>query len=183
MKQFSFLAFSLSVLLLLLPSCSERRKLSRMLHEFMTFEVTIPDDMECVSGRRLESADIDSLHQIKFIVYYDSLSCSSCGIAHLNDLIPIYNKSEDDGSFSFVTIFSPRPEEVEEVRTSLMLASPLFPVYIDVNGSFAHQNAGIPSDARFHYFLTDSGGHPIFVGNPLGNSDLERLMASILESM
>lgn len=183
MKQFTFLIFSFSFLLLLLSSCSERRKLSRTLREFMTLEVTIPDDIECVSGRRLKSADIDSLHQIKFFVYYDSLSCSSCGIAHLNDLIPIYNKSEDEGNFSFVTIFSPRPEKVEEVRTSLMLASPLFPVYIDVNGSFAHQNTGIPSDSRFHYFLTDSGGHPVFVGNPLGNSDLERLMDSILERL
>ena len=165
----------------LLSSCTDRRKVSATLRDFMEREIAVPDDMECVFGRRIETARIDTLQPMKFIVYYDSLSCSSCGISHLNDLVPLYRKSIEAGTFSLMTIFSPRADDVEDVRVELMLDSPLFPVYVDVNGSFARQNPGIPSDSRFHYFLMNPSAHPVFVGNPLGSSELERLMDTIVE--
>ena len=174
-------AFIIILAICLLSSCADRRKVSATLRDFMELEIAVPDDMECVFGRRIETACIDTLHPVKFIIYYDSLSCSSCGISHLNDLVPLYRKSMETGTFSLLTIFSPRADDMEDVRVELMLDSPLFPVYIDVNGSFARQNPGIPSDSRFHYFLIDSSGHPVFVGNPLGNTELERLMDAIVK--
>lgn len=77
--------------------------------------------------------------------------------------------------FSVLTIFSPLQEELEDVRLKLMVADYDFPVYVDVNGTFGKLNRCIPTDVRFHEFLLDEMGKPLFIGNPTSNEQLSDL--------
>ena len=171
-----FLFVFLSMLLL---SCVDRRSVARDMKEFTDSVIHIPDDLECVFDMNVRLCDPSDLLPLKFIVYYDSLECSSCAVAHLIDLQPIYDKFKDT-DVEVMTVFSPRAEEVEDVKVELMMADPEFPVYVDTNGTFAGTNTSIPSDNRFDYFLIDGSGKPVFVGNPTANEELMKLLDSIL---
>lgn len=169
----------LKLLLILLicigaSSCNERSKLRKTMTDFMGSVIVIPDDLECISNRSIENISIEDLKPARFIVYYDSLGCSSCRISHLADIYPLLDLA-DSSDFSVVTIFSPRQEELEDVRVKLMVADYDFPVYVDVNGTFGKLNRCIPTDVRFHEFLLDEMGKPLFVGNPTSNEQLSDL--------
>ena len=160
-------------------SCTDRMKLSKDMKRFVESEIVIPDDMECVHDMNVTCLAPSALRPVKFIVYYDSLECSSCAVAHLIDLLPIYDKFKDT-EVEVMTVFSPRAEEVEDVKVELLMADPEFPVYVDTNGTFAGTNTSIPSDNRFDYFVIDGNGKPVFVGNPLANEELMTLLNTIL---
>lgn len=168
-------------ILLSLSSCSERHKLRRTMSKFVQTEIQIPDDLECVYNREVTIINKDTLKPYKLIVYYDSLDCSSCRISHLMDLYPLYDMA-DTSNFSVITIFSPKKENLEEVRFQLKITDPLAPTYIDPSGSFAKSNQCIPSDIRFHTFLLNGDGRVIFVGNPYINKKLKELFLEILNS-
>ena len=148
--------------------------------DFMGSVIVIPDDLECICNREIENICIEDLKPVRFVVYYDSLDCSSCRISHLAELYPLLDLA-DSGDFSVVTIFSPRQEELEDVRVKLMIADYDFPVYVDVNGTFSRRNKCIPSDVRFHEFLINGQGVPLFVGNPTSNEKLSDLFSVVLK--
>lgn len=85
------------------------------------------------------------------------------------------------GTFVVMTIFSPKPEEYDEVLRNLEIREFEYPVYVDVTGSFVSSNGCIPTDKRFHSFLTDSDRHPVFVGNPISGARLWDLFEQALE--
>ena len=148
--------------------------------DFMESEIVIPNEIECIYNRQVDKIKLDTLQQLKLIVYYDSLDCSSCRISHLSDIYPLYEMA-DTSNFSVLTIFSPREEDLAEVRNQIQILNPPIHIYIDSDGSFCKLNESIPSDTRFHTFLIDTNNKPVFVGNPLTNSSLAEVLRTILE--
>ena len=148
--------------------------------DFMESEIVIPNEIECIYNRQVDKIKLDTLQQLKLIVYYDSLDCSSCRISHLMDIYPLYDMA-DTSNFSLLTIFSPKEEDLAEVRNHIVIQNLPIPIYIDADGSFSKLNKSIPSDKRFHSFLIDDNNKPVFVGNPLTNSSLEEVLKTILE--
>lgn len=178
MKRF-FLFLYVIFISLAMVSCGERKKIESMMADFIKTKIVIPNDLECICRREVKTIDLESIKENRLVIYYDSLDCSSCRISHLEENFPLYEMA-DTGSFSLLTIFSPRVDELEEVRLQLMLINFQFPIYVDVNGSFSRQNASIPSDLRFHNFLVGPDNHPLFVGNPLANDKLFDLFQEVL---
>lgn len=88
----------------------------------------------------------------------------------------------DTSDFSVMTIFSPKKSEVENTRFQLMLINHTIPIYLDKNGSFAQLNYCIPTDQRFHSFLINETGKPVFVGNPLSNTKLNTLFLNFINN-
>ena len=82
--------------------------------------------------------------------------------------------------FSVLTVFSPKDDEIEEVRSALMLNAHPIPIYVDVNKSFCRLNKDIPYDPRFRCFLINDEGAPIFVGNPVASAKLKELFLTTL---
>lgn len=162
------------LLLTIISSCAERRKVKDIMLEFVTSDIIIPGDLDCIFNAETSMSCLDTLKSKKLIMYYDSLDCSSCRISHLFDIYPLYTMA-DTSDFSVVTIFSPKRSDVENVRFQLMLNNHAIPVYLDKNGSFAQFNNCIPTDQRFHSFLIDETAKPVFVGNPLSNVKLKKL--------
>ena len=166
MRKLFSIILPVSLVLIMLCSCRAHNDVRRVLSAFMETEIVFPDDMEVYEDGRFSMAVLDSLHPVKMIIYYDSAGCSGCRISHLIEHEPLYAEAAEDGRYDVVTIFSPRQEELEDVRLQLVVQDFSFPVYVDTYGSFARMNGVIPSDARFHSFLIDGDGHPVMVGNP-----------------
>ena len=88
----------------------------------------------------------------------------------------------DTCEFSVMTIFSPKNEDLEEVKFQLSLANHQEHIYVDTYGTFSILNQCIPSDQRFHSFLLDDIGKPVFVGNPLVNTKLMEVFIKTLQT-
>lgn len=166
-------------LLAIISSCVERRKVKDIMLEFVSSDIIIPDDLDCIFNAETSASYIDTLKSNKLIIYYDSLDCSSCRISHLFDLYPLYTMA-DTSDFSVMTIFSPKKSEVENTRFQLMLINHTIPIYLDKNGSFAQLNSCIPTDQRFHSFLINEIGSVLFVGNPISNEQLHSVFLKTL---
>ena len=147
---------------------------------FMGETITVPSDLvRIVDGKASACGHLPAVPVMVF--YHDSLSCSSCQISHLADIQSIYELSDSLGTFEVMTIFSPRLEEYDQVLRDLEIREFEYPVYLDVTGSFVSPNGCIPSDRRFHSFLTDSDRHPVFVGSPISGDRLWELFEQALE--
>lgn len=174
-----FLFLGVIIICLTMASCTERQKVKTMMMDFMKTEIMIPDDLECICKREMKTIALDSLKESMFIIYYDSLDCSSCRIGHLAESDPLYEMADTCG-FSLLTIFSPRMDDLKEVRLQLMMTNSPIPIYLDVNGSFRKRNSSIPSDLRFHNFFIGQDSRPAFVGNPLASDRLSELFQEVL---
>ncbi len=106
-----------------------------------------------------------------------------CQISNLADITGLYELADSLDIFEVMTIFTPKKEEYDSVVKNLMVHDFEYPVYIDFTGSFRKINTGIPDDKRFHSFLIDSNGHPIFVGNPVASNELWSIFLNTLVSL
>lgn len=174
-----FLFLGVIIICLAMASCTERQKVRTMMMDFMKTDIVIPDDLECICGHEVKAIDRDSIKGSMFIIYYDSLDCSSCRIGHLAENYPLYEMADTSG-FTVLTIFSPRMDDLKEVRLQLMMTNSPVPIYLDVNGSFCKRNSSIPSDLRFRKFFVSPDSHPAFVGNPLASDKLYELFEKVL---
>lgn len=179
MKYLYKLLILIIFLCICITSCNEKATVKRIMTDFVESEIVIPNDLECIYSRHADKIKLDTLEQLKLIVYYDSLDCSSCRISHLSDVYPLYDMA-DTSNFSVLTIFSPREEDLAEVRNHIVIQNLPIPIYIDADGSFSKLNKSIPSDKRFHSFLIDDNNKPVFVGNPLFDSNLIGLFKKVL---
>ena len=182
MKYLYKLLILIIFLCICITSCNEKATVKRIMTDFVESEIVIPNDLECIYRRHADKIKLDTLEQLKLIVYYDSLDCSSCRISHLSDIYPLYEMA-DTSNFSVLTIFSPREEDLAEVRNLIQILNPPIHIYIDSDGSFSKLNESIPSDTRFHTFLIDANNKPVFVGNPLSDSNLKGLFKKVLYNL
>ena len=117
------------------------------------------------------------------VVYYDSTVCNMCQISHLYDQVQLYELMSFSKDCEIVTIFSPVQEEYDIVMAELMRIDFPYPIYLDFNKSFEKANPGLPDDKRFHSFLLDRDGHPVFIGNPTANEQLWVLFREVLANL
>jgi len=176
MRNKILLFVSLSVLM---TSCGEYG-VSRHLRDFMDSTISIPNDIQVVSERHVHQVAASIIAGSKLVILYDSLECSSCQIGHLYDYLWSYEKLDSIQSCQLMTIFSPRQEEYDEVVRQLMVLNFPYPIYVDMSGSFRKINKCIPDDKRFHSFLLDKNGKPVFVGNPMSGP---RMMELFMEAV
>lgn len=142
--------------------------------EFVKQTITIPSDLVAITnGEEHVMGDVPDLPVMIF--FHDSLSCSSCQIAHLADIQSIYELSDSLGTFEVMTIFSPSLKEYDDVLRELKMRKFRYTIYIDKLGSFGLLNSFIPLDERFHNFLINEYKYPAYVGNPVGNNQLHDL--------
>ena len=176
MRNKILLFVSLSVLM---TSCGEYG-VSRHLRDFMDSTISIPNDIHVVSERHVHHVAASIIAVSKLVILYDSLECSSCQVGHLYDYLWSYEKLDSIQGCQLMTIFSPRQEEYDEVVKQLMILNFPYPIYVDMSGSFRKINKCIPDDRRFHSFLIDKNGKPVFVGNPMSGP---RMMELFMEAV
>ena len=161
-------------------SCSEEKKIEELLQGFMRKKIYLPETLEMVYEHQIKKVAINADYA-NLVIYFDSTECSKCIINKLFIYDKLYEYEVNSNKFNILMIFSPRDEEYDAVVTELMVADYLYPIYIDYRGEFSKHNTSIPTDRRFHSFLLDKDGHPVFVGNPVSNETMWNLFENALE--
>jgi len=154
------------IIVVLLTGCGNagiRSTLAKMYKSHLS----LPSDMITVCDGHVSAfSGTDSTRPL-MLVYYDSAECGSCRISQLGLLDTLFSLSESSGAFDLLVLFSPALDETVSVVSQLVERRYVSPVSVDVSGSFPALNSFIPDDSNFHYILTDTERHPIFVGDPL----------------
>lgn len=151
-------------------------------HELRRFQkstVTFSGKYEKIENRCISPVYLED-GEITMVMYYDSTECSECRINQLLNYIPLYELADSTEKFRVITIFSPRQDEYDNVMARLMVLNFEFSVYIDKDSRFRKANPGIPEDRRFHSFLLDRDGHPVFVGDPVASETMGSLFEKAL---
>ena len=166
---------------LIISGCAENQ-LIKTIKTFQSAVIQIPNDLMVVENKSISNYS-DTLCPIKMLVFFDSSCCSACQIKRLSDYCPLFDQAKISNRYDVMILFSPLPEICPEVIELLFMANYPYPVYIDHSGSFSEINKHIPEDNRFHSFLLNKEGHPVFVGNPLASDRMMELFKEALESL
>lgn len=167
-----------------LSSCGERYRLKLTMSEFLESEIHFPDSLYTVYDGGITQESYDKLKgysQYNLIMYVDSSSCTSCRVSSLNNMLRLYELSEDNQRFSVMTIFAPAKEDVPHLEKSLLRLYYPYPIYIDKTHQFSQINK-LPTDTRMHNFLITHDGKVLFIGNPLENDKLMTIFLSTLSN-
>lgn len=157
-------------------------KIEKDLKSFMKSQLKLTDDIFLIKDRNVLMCD-SCFNKPVLVMLYDSTDCSECQINHLYDKIGFYDAAEKSGHFKIMTIFSPKESEYDDIMNQLVLLNFPYPLYIDFNGSFQKENYCIPQDKRFHCFLLDVDGYPVFVGNPLYSNEMMTIFQQVLATL
>ena len=162
-------------LLISLVSC-QSGNVKRELVKFVGQEIVVPEGLQgTVNGRdSLVAGFLDA--DMKLVVFYDSVGCSSCRVSHMYEWQDVITYSEHMGArFKTIFIFAPKESAYNELRISLRGSQMDYPMFIDRAGEFLKRNPAIPADSRFHTFLLDKNNKVVMVGNPANNDQLWNL--------
>ena len=138
--------------------------------------ITFPDSLtfvhEGMVGVRYWEKESPKYRQV---ILVDSLECSFCRVQKTRRYKDLFEESIAEGLFDLVVILSPKKEDAETLREFLLAHDFSLPYYLDPEGTFISLNPCIPKDARYHVFLLDPSGQPVYVGDPLkGNRAYKR---------
>jgi hypothetical protein len=153
-----------------LTACHDRQ-LERQYEAFLGSEVVVPDEV---------TGDADA----RFVVYVDSLECSSCKIGNMyvyGDAVDFC--SQTDNCCRPVFVFAPRRADISTVRFKLRHLANEFPILLDSVGVFPRANPHIPTDEQLHTFLLDRDGKVVLVGDPSRNPKLWKLYKSTITEL
>ena len=166
--------FLLAFALFSLAGCG-RYSLSRRMERFMAKPIVLPDGLIRIHGSQIDTGV--TLSPPYYIVYVDSMDCSTCRIDRLYEYDWVQETAAKQGGYTFVLIIHPANGERQNVRRAL--SNPYrnfgFPVYLDNEGRFRNLNGQMALDRRFNAFLTDEKGSPVLVGDVTRSDKLKEL--------
>lgn len=170
---------ALIVLLLACSSCDSLR--TRRMSKCV---VTFPDSLEFIHDGMVGVRHWEEVAPTyRQVIFVDSLECSFCRIQKTLRYKDLFDESINDGKFDLVVILTPKKEDVETLRDFLLAHDFDLPYYLDTDGQFIALNPCIPKDTRFHIFLLDPSGVPVFVGDPLKGNKAYRQFEKIISRL
>ena len=170
------------LVLVLLPSCSSRKKdIRNNIRAMTSHSITLPENMLVLEDGRVVSERDTASCKRQLIVWVSPSECSDCRISHLVDLEPIREELSKHPSAVMKVIFSPQEGDAPSVIRKIMSARPQGKIYVDSDCQFGVMNNFIPEDNRYHSFLIDESNVPILVGNPVAGAGMMELFKKALE--
>ena len=173
------LALALLLLLCTIASCNSEKEVYDNIMQMKSKPITLScDSMRLISYKNR----VDTLSkQFYWIVYSDSVDCSSCRLSNLvywNDFIYEIKKKTNHVGFRF--IFSPSKSDIGAFMCTARNINVSSQVYLDSANVFARQNQHIPNDVLYHTFLLDQNLNVILVGDPVRNKKIYDFFWTIL---
>ena len=74
------------------------------------------------------------------------------------------------------------PVQVEDAHFSIDYSQLDSPVFVDTAYAMRAANPRLPDGSEYHTFLIDAEWNVLFVGNPLGGDELEKLYIKTVRS-
>ena len=166
----------------LLYSCANN-PLANDMEQFMNQQIIIPSDLNAILKGRDTIITGFTQVPIKLVIWYDSLSCSSCEVSQMYMWNNITAHAESLAEwFSIIFLFTPKMEELPKLSLTLQSDEFNYPLFIDRNANFFKQN-NLPKNRHLHCFLLDRDNRVVMVGNPLFNTNLWELYKSTIQKM
>lgn len=172
----------LCILLFMIISCHNEPRLSKKLSVLQSRPITLPLNND------LMIYNVDSMpfnkvtEKLKYIIYSDSLDCTSCMINNLSSWNSILEYCEKyNGKFIFQFIFSPHKKDLHQISMLIKHSGFKYPIMIDTKKRFEKLNPHLPKDRLLHAFLLDENNNVILVGNPLRNKKIKEMFYKIME--
>ena len=164
-----------------IAACRPNDKLQQLKAEVVAFErqqIVIPSGLVCVkSGQVLSEWGLEDIPH--FVYYFDSTECVGCRLQHVINLSPLFQEDSYGEKYDVIPIFAPKVEDRDKILQEAKYALHDYSLYLDLDGRFLKENPRMPSDSRFHCFLLNREGNPIFVGDPAANPKMRRLFSKI----
>ena len=155
--------------LFILSACQDfanRREIVKKLYKFKSAEFKLPDSLIRLNqGLRDTVSNFLSNDNKTLVIFCGPDDCPSCVIDHIREFDSLYDLAFEMEDMEVMFIFSPHYYDRENVMNRLNSLDVQNPVFLDYKGEMYLKN-NIPSDPRFHIFVLDENGIPIFVGNP-----------------
>jgi len=137
--------------------------------------VILPERVSCVYDGELFSMPDSLRNQTKFIVFVDSTECSKCRISRFVRYGDMFRISSETQAFVPILLLSTTRSEQQTIVEHLQQIELPFPVYLDVDHSFARSNPLLMTDYRFHSVTIDGNGKVLLPGDPVENGKLMEL--------
>lgn len=176
-KQNEYIVFWVFLGTLFVASCNMKEKLTpKNIEEMYQKNVVLDLDKMLCRHSRVDTLTESSKGKMSytFVQYVDSNSCSPCLLDQMYIWNELIDKMKKKG-VSFAFIFEPKNDQLEDVLLSVESSGLRNPVFIDTAYIFRKHNSFIPRNSQFHSFLLDERGKVLFVGNPLDNSEVEKV--------
>lgn len=172
-------------LLLVMVGCGQKKSMDEMesfkSHPFRLYT----DSMAVIYPQNAVSDEKEGIPSCYLVVYSDSTVCNPCAAKVLYQWNALVDSLK--GKYGNVVkpcfIFSPKREQVEEVKYAMEEVMIGFPVYIDTLYLTARNNPQLPANPLMHTFLVDKEGKVLLVGSPLKSRKMEKLMYDVLDEL
>jgi len=170
------------ILLFTIISCNNEQSLSKELLLLQSRPVILPLNEDLII-RNVDSILMNGKKdELKYIIYSDSLDCTSCMINNLSSWNPILEYSKKyNGKLIFQFIFSPIKKDLRQINMLIEHSGFKHQIMIDLKKNFEKLNPHLPKNKALHSFLLDENNNVILVGNPLHNKKIEEMFYKIVE--
>ena len=134
-------------------------------------------------GNKADSVSyFNDIGYLKFIIYADSMSCTSCTLKEMYQWNSILEKAQSFSTpLKTYFIFAPKKENIRNLYITMKNIMPSIPIFIDTAGIFSQQNPHIPANPMLHTFLLDKQNKVIFIGDPSKDKNLEDIFWKSIE--
>lgn len=121
--------------------------------------------------------------KMALVVYSDSNVCSPCLVKSMHLWLEILDTVKDRYGDELRTyfIFTPRREQLNELKHEIRTSLFEHPVFIDTTNVFYRHNQHIPKDERLHTFLLDKKRNVLLAGSPLMSEPLRKMFYEVVD--
>lgn len=171
----------LCVLVFTILSCRNEGELSKELLVLRSHPIVLPQGEDLIIHNP-NSIFCNGENKLKYIIYSDSLNCSSCMINNLVLWNPIINYCKNyEGNIVFYFVFSPAKKDLRSLNMLIKNSEFKYPIIVDGKKNFAKLNSHLPKHNLLHTFLLDENNNVILVGNPVYNKKIKDMFYRIVE--
>ena len=172
----------LYILLLTIISCNNEQSLSKELLLLQSRPIILPLNDDLILHNMDSILISEKINKLKYIIYSDSLDCTSCMINNLSSWEPILEYSKKyNGKLIFQFIFSPIKKDLRQINMLIEYSGFKHQIMIDLKKNFEKLNPHLPKNKALHTFLLDENNRVVLVGNPLRNKKIEEMFYKIVE--
>ena len=141
----------------------------------MKSKVILPERVACVQDGEVFPMPDSLRTKTKFIVFVDSTECGKCRISRFVRYSRMFQLSAETQAFVPILLLSTTRSEQQEIIEHLQQIELPFPVYLDLDHTYAHDNPAVMVDSRFHAVTVDGNGRVLLPGDPVKNGNLIEL--------
>ena len=165
----------LFVVILLAAACN-----SNPVDRFFEGRYSLPEILFLVDGEGGRYVRTPTVRPV-FIVWFSREDCSECAVSHLEEKFYYLTRLADQTNlFDVIFVMSPKDGETDHIAEMISAYEFSWPVYLDTSNECEKL---LPEDGRFHMFLMDTAGKPVWLGSPLKDGKINGQFYAAINSL